>query len=165
MCVIQAVPVPFHAALAPQLMPSTAATLSLWLFSGFIAVGAALSYAFIASLLLTLFKQRWLAVFIFVAALTIVVLSGGSAESLGAVGRPVFLLALVWYTLTTFGLLATVAVIYVRQVLVAFPLTLDASAWYAGTTIFAIGSVILPAMYACYLSVIERPQAFRAEAQ
>jgi hypothetical protein len=165
MCVIQVAPVPFHVALAPQLVPSTAATLSLWFWSGFITVGAALSYAFVASLLLRLFKQRWLALVVFLVALTTVVLSGGSIESLVAVGRAVVLLGLVWYTLTTFGLLATVAVIYVRQVLVAFPLTLDGSAWYAGTTIFAIGTVILPAMYACYLSVKERPQALFAEAQ
>jgi len=153
LCVVSFFPVPFRAGLAPKLMQSTAGFLSLWFWSVFIAVAAALSFAFVVSLLFWSVKHRSLALGLFVIALTIVLTSGSSTQSVFAVGRVVVLLALVWYTLTTFGLLAAVAVIYAHGVLLQFPLTLNPSAWYAGSSVFAMGSVVLPALYASYLSV------------
>jgi hypothetical protein len=159
MCVVGAFPVPFRVGLAPKLMPGTAGFLSLWFWSVFIAVGAALSFAFVVSLLLRSVKQHWLALGLFVVALTMVLTSGSSTQSVFAVGRVVVLLVLAWYTLTTFGLLAAVAVFYVHEVLLQFPLTLSPSAWYAGSSVFAVSCVLLPALYASYLSVKEQARS------
>ena len=108
---VRALPTPFVVTLAPQLMPSLGGFASLWCSVAITAVGGALSYAFVLNLLMLVLRQRWLALGVFVLALTALLAPGHGGGSLLIAARPAFLFTLVGYTLMTFGLLATIHLI------------------------------------------------------
>lgn len=56
-----------------------------------------------------------------------------------------------------FGLLPLVAGIFTLQMLVLFPMTADFSAWYAGSTIFALATVLLLAAWSFRTALAGRP--------
>lgn len=158
MCVLQAIPnAPFDAALAPQLMPNAGAFLSLWCLQTITAVGAGLSYMFVLNLVLLLVWRQWLALSIFVFALALVLAPAYLAGTPIIAARPVFLLVIVWYALRTFGVLTAAALIYVHNIILAFPLTINRSAWYAHTALFAISSLLALAVYAFHTTLAGRP--------
>jgi hypothetical protein len=112
-----------------------------------IAVGAGLSYMFFLNLLSLIFRHQWVAASVFIIVLTIILAPGYGIGSLIAAARPAFLLALVCYALTRFGVLTAVTLIYVRSLIQDFPLTTNGSAWYVHTAVFAIVSVLLIAVH------------------
>jgi hypothetical protein len=47
------------------------------------------------------------------------------------------------WALIRFGVLTAIVANFVSRILVTFPMTTDFSAWYAGATLFAVGTVVL----------------------
>jgi predicted Ser/Thr protein kinase len=139
---------PFVARLAPQLMPSAEAFFPLWLQQVIVAVLGGLSYMFLLNLSVLVFRRQWLAVSVFMIATALVLAAGYGVRSPIAVARPLFLLVLISYLLTRFGVLSVVAFVYVHSVIQSFPVTINQSAWYAHVTLFALASVLIIALYA-----------------
>ena len=69
--------------------------------------------------------------------------------------------ALLVFILTRFGVLALIVALSVSATLQDFPLTADFSTWYAGSSLFAIASVLALTAYALYTALAGRP-LFRA---
>lgn len=68
-----------------------------------------------------------------------------------------FISALLVFILVRFGILALMAGFFVFQILRTFPLTADFSTWYAGSSLFAIASVLVLTAYASYTALAGRP--------
>ena len=104
--VVDLVPIPFIEPLAPRLAPDLVAFFSLWCWFTIVAVCISLSNAFVLNVLLQLVRSQWLAVSIFVIAMTIVFAAGGPPIT---ALRAFVLLLIVVYALMRFGVLAAVA--------------------------------------------------------
>jgi tRNA A-37 threonylcarbamoyl transferase component Bud32 len=148
---------PFVTGLAPQLMPNTGAFFSLWSQQAVFAVLGGLGYMFLLNLLALMLRREWLAVTAFVLATTMILAPGYGVRSPIAIARLIFLLLLVWYVLTRFGVLTAVAFIYVHNVVSSFPVTINQTAWYAHVTVFAMASVLLVAVYGFHTTLARRP--------
>jgi len=110
-------------------------------------------------LLRRMFRRLWLA-----AAAIIVVCTLGIFGSIGFAQLSLFdwftvplISALLVFILTRFGVLALMVAISISQTLTIFPLTTDFSPWYAGSSLFAIGSVLALTVYALYIALAGRP--------
>jgi predicted Ser/Thr protein kinase len=148
---------PFVARLAPQLMPNAEAFFPLWLQQVIVAVLGGLSYMFLLNLSALVFRRQWLAVSIFMIATALVLAASYGVRSPVAMARPMFLLVLIGYVLTRFGVLSLVAFVYVHSVIQSFPVTINQSAWYAHVTLFATASVLIIALYAFQTTLAGRP--------
>ena len=148
---------PFVARLAPQLMPNAEAFFPLWLQQVIVAVLGGLSYMFLLNLSALVFRRQWLAVSIFMIATALVLAASYGVRSPIAMARPMFLLVLIGYVLTRFGVLSLVAFVYVHSVIQSFPVTINQSAWYAHVTLFATASVLIIALYAFQTTLAGRP--------
>jgi hypothetical protein len=153
---------PFVARLAPQLMSSAEAFFPLWLQQVIVAVLGGLSYMFLLNLFVLVLPRQWLAVSIFIIATTLLLAAGYGVRSPIAIARPMFLIVLIWYLLTRFGVLTAVAFIYVHSIIQAFPVTINQSLWYAHVTIFAIASVLIIALYAFHTTLAGRVSSAQA---
>ena len=151
--VVDLVPIPFIEPLAPRLAPDLGASFSLWCWFTIVAVCIALSMAFVLNIQLQLVRSQWLAVSIFVIAMTIMFAAGG--RPITAL-RGFLLLLIVAYALMRFGVLAVVALIYVHNVLLGFPLTTNPSTWFAPAAMLAIGGVVALAIWAFQLALAGR---------
>jgi DNA-binding winged helix-turn-helix (wHTH) protein len=151
--VVDLVPIPFIEPLAPRLMPDLGAFFSIWCWFTIVAVCISLSNAFVLNVLLQLVRRQWLAVSIFVIAMTIMFASGGPPIT---ALRGFLLLLIVVYALMRFGVLAAVALSYVHNVVLGFPLTTKPSSWFAPAAMLAIGSVVALAIYAFQLALAGR---------
>ena len=151
--VVDLVPIPFIEPLAPRLAPDLGAFFSLWCWFTIVAVCIGLSMAFVLNVLLQLVRSQWLAVSIFVIAMTIMFAAGGPPIT---ALRSFLLLLIVVYALMRFGVLAAVALIYVHNVVLGFPLTTNPSTWFAPAAMLAIGSVVALAIYAFQLALAGR---------
>jgi hypothetical protein len=69
----------------------------------------------------------------------------------------VLIAALALFGLIRFGVLALMSGIVVLLTLGAFLFAADFSAWYAGSSLFAIGSVLALTAYALYTALAGRP--------
>jgi hypothetical protein len=114
-------------------------------------------FMFLLSLLMLVFRRGWLAVSVFVLATTLVLAPGYGVRSPIAIARLIFLLLLVWYVLTRFGVLTALAFIYVHSVAPSFPMTINQSAWYARVALSAMASVLLVAVYGFRTTLAGRP--------
>jgi predicted Ser/Thr protein kinase len=65
--------------------------------------------------------------------------------------------ALLVFTMLRFGLVALIASSFVYVLMLLFPITADFSAWYAGTSLFALISVAVMAAFALHASLAGRP--------
>jgi len=107
-------------------------------------------------LLRVLLRRQWLAAiaFMIVFALPGALQAGrpvfGGASSLLGGGLAIFILI-------RFGVLPLMVGIYISSVLPAFPLTTNLGTWYAGSTLFALGSVVALTAYALYVAIDRRP--------
>ena len=70
----------------------------------------------------------------------------------GVLAASLFLAGLLW-----FGVLPLVALGFIVGMLTDSPLTTDLSAWYAGTTVFAVAIVLALTAYAFHTAVAGRP--------
>ena len=100
-----------------------------------------------------IFRRLWLAA----AALIILIVVVLAPMTLIYLFFEVLIAALVVFALIRFGVLALMSGIFVLLTLRAFPLTTDFSAWYAGSSLFAIGSVLALTAYALYTALAGRP--------
>ena len=128
-----------------------------------LAMFSALILLLLFSLVRAIFRRKSLAAFVFIVVLTI--LDFGTESSFRASllsGVNIALIsALLVFILIRFGILALMAGFFVFQILRTFPVTADFSAWYAGSSLFAIGSVLALTAYALYTALAGRP-LFRA---
>ncbi|MGA8234108.1 MAG: hypothetical protein WB795_21710, partial [Candidatus Acidiferrales bacterium] len=115
-------------------------------------------------LLRTIFRRLWLATAIFSVVLTLGFVSTIGFGHVGLfdwVTLPLYA-ALLVFILTRFGVLALVVAFSVAATLGDFPLTVDLSTWYAGSSLFALASVLALTAYALYTALAGRP-LFKAE--
>jgi hypothetical protein len=144
-------------ALAPQLPTNMAESFSLWTSVIFQAVGGALSYMFVLTLLMVLLRRQWLAAPVFVIGFTLVFTLGFSGSLLLVVlAREFLLIGLLWFALAKFGVVTAVAYAYVHDVSYVFPLTTHMSAWYASGAFFALATIALMAIYSFHATVAGR---------
>ncbi|HEY6322614.1 MAG TPA: serine/threonine-protein kinase, partial [Thermoanaerobaculia bacterium] len=113
-----------------------------------------LALLFILFLLRTLLRQEW------AAAVAWVLLFGLAfpltADLVSIMGTLIFS-SLAVFVMIRFGLLAVVANLVFVKILQTFPLTTDASAWYAGTSLTGILLMAAMALYGFYASLGGRP--------
>jgi len=110
-------------------------------------------------LLRTMFRRMWLAAtaFIIVSSLSSFISVG--FDHLGLFDWVTIPLhaALLVFILTRFGILTLIVAFSVGATLNDFPLTADFSTWYAGSSLFAIASVLALTAYALYTALAGRP--------
>jgi serine/threonine protein kinase len=109
-------------------------------------------------LLRTIFRRLWLAAAAFIIVFSLFLFSSIEFQ-LGLfdwVSIPIYA-ALLVFILTRFGVLALIVAFWVSATLHDFPLTADFSAWYAGSPLFAIASVLALTAYALYTALAGRP--------
>ncbi len=114
-----------------------------------VQVWFALGFLFVLMLLSILLRKEWLAfgvAWIFITVFATVA-TGGSWLPAGLYA------ALLLVVLARFGLLALVAYMVCYQMIRAYPITSDFTAWYAGGTIFALGVVVALCGYGFYTSL------------
>jgi hypothetical protein len=105
------------------------------------------------------FRRMWLAAAAVIIIGTFVVYGSVGFDHLGLfdyVSIPLWW-ALMVFVLTRFGVLALAVAFSVSAALYDLPLTADLSTWYAGTTLFAIASVLALTAYALYTALAGRP--------
>ena len=126
----------------------------------FVLVGAALGAVFGSLLLLlflfvfrAMFRRLWLAA----AALVLLVIAVFSPTNLLDFFAGTVFAGVITFVLIRFGVLALMSAIFVWQVLLFFPLTTDFSTWYAGSSLFAIASILALTAYAVYTALAGRP--------
>jgi len=114
-------------------------------------------------LLRTMFRRLWLAAAAFIVVFSLFIFRStgfGQLSLFDWVTVPLFA-ALLVFILTRFGVLALLVAFSVSTALQDFPLTADLSTWYAGSSLFAIASVLALTAYALYTALAGRP-LFRA---
>jgi serine/threonine protein kinase len=111
-------------------------------------------------LLRTMFRRTWLTAAIFIVVLTLagffVSVGYGQLGLFDWVTLPLYA-ALLVFVLMRFGLLALIVAFSVAATLGNFPLTMDLSTWYAGSSLFALAGVLAPTAYAFYTALAGRP--------
>ncbi|HEV8041891.1 MAG TPA: protein kinase [Bryobacteraceae bacterium] len=119
---------------------------------------ASLFFLLFLFLFRTVFRRLWLA-----AAASIVVLALYIFSSIGFgtslfdwVSIPVYA-ALLVFVLIRFGVLVLIVAFSVSAILHDFPLTADLSTWYAGSSLFAIASVLALTSFGLYTALAGRP--------
>ena len=120
------------------------------------SIGTSLILCFLILLLRIVVRKQMLA-----AAVLTLVMTG--AQATGA-GNPLINLtysglgaAILIFTLTRFGLLALIVSTFLSTVLLQCPITLDASAWYAGAGLFGLLSVAALAAYGFTIALAGHP--------
>jgi serine/threonine protein kinase len=105
------------------------------------------------------FRRLWLAAAAFIVVFALLIFRSIGFGQLGLfdwVTVPLFS-ALLVFILTRFGVLALMVAFSVSTTLQDFPLTADLSTWYAGSSLFAIASVLMLTAYALYTALAGRP--------
>jgi hypothetical protein len=133
---------------------------------------AILTFSILSSLFLLLFffllrtilRRPWLAAAIFIIVFTFGLVSSNGSDQSSVVDWVISGLSAVVmaFILTRFGVLALIVAILVWNTLNYFPLTVDLSTWYAGSSLFAIVSVLALSGYALFIALAGRP-LFKAE--
>jgi serine/threonine-protein kinase len=130
----------------------------VWLLVNY--VGNALLLAFLGVFLLVLFRvllrRQWLAMAAWVALLSTLGSLWFDSVTTGLLfGIPI--VGLVCLIATRVGFLAVFAAAVVRYILLLIPMTLDFSAWYAGTSMLALLLVAAIAFYGFHVSLAGKP--------
>ncbi len=119
------------------------------------SIGIALTLFFLFFLLRVLLRRPWLAAAAFVVLFVgVTVLQDSHPWITGAFTAAQG--ALVIFTLMRFGVLPMVVSIFVSSLLPEFPVTADFSAWYAGSTIFALATVVVSASWSFHTTLAGR---------
>ena len=149
-CVVHPFYSPFVAPLAPKLMTTAGTWVSLWSHNVVLALGGALSCVFLLVVMLLIFRLRWLAVLASAGLIAVgLALPGGTISG-------VVLCGFIFCCLIRFGLLSTVALLYVTNIGVAFPPPANLSAWYSGAALLAAASILVLAVYAFHTTLAGR---------
>jgi hypothetical protein len=107
-------------------------------------------------LLRTLLRKEWAAAIAWVLLFTSFAAEGDQFDPVRLVGTLIFF-GLSVFVMIRYGLLALVANFMVYNILQSFPLTTQASAWYAGISLTGIMLIAALALYAFYTSLGGRP--------
>jgi hypothetical protein len=111
---------------------------------------------FLIFLLRILFRNQWLAagvpMLLFAIVIFLLLVSAGGNPVLGLLGCMV-VAALYIVALMRFGLIALLTLYWTNDLLGSLPLTVDPSAWYAGSTGVVIAAVLALAVFAFYTSL------------
>jgi len=112
---------------------------------------------FLLFLLRIIFRREWLAAIAFVVMLTAIA-TLLSQDSI-ALALPIRTLqyVLTIFVMLRFGLLSFVVGQCMASIVLLFPITTDFSAWYAGSTIFALAFIVALAGYAFHTALAGRP--------
>jgi hypothetical protein len=118
-----------------------------------------LLFLFFFFLLRTMFRRTWLAAAVLIIAFSFASFGSVGFDHLGLFDYVSISLwwALLVFFLTRFGVLALTVAISVFAALSNLPLTADFSTWYAGTSLFAMASVLALTAYALYTALAGRP--------
>ena len=142
--------------LSTDYLLSTRRALGIWLsqFPGTIL--GTLEFFFVFLGLKVVLKRDWLATIVFVAIFAAAKTLGSNYVALEAATWIVvyLILALIVYR---FGLVPLACASFTINLLANVPFTGDFSAWYLGTTIFALLSVVAPAVWGFYYSLGNEP--------
>jgi hypothetical protein len=157
-CVTNAfAPLPLVPSYAPKLLWSNASLFSLWCGELITAVAGGLGFALLLNLISALVRSRWLRVLAFVMVATLVAAPGYGAFSFATLVRPAVVFLMLAITLTRFGVLATVAFVYMLFVAQDFPLTTNWSAWYAGAALLGVATLAVPALFGFVITLKGQP--------
>ena len=117
----------------------------------------ALVWFMLIFVLRVILRRDWLAAGAFVLIyIGLNLLASGTSPALSALFAAL-VTALMVFTMLRFGLVALIASFFVYVLLLMFPVTADFSAWYAGTSLFALLSVAILAALAFHTSLAGRP--------
>jgi hypothetical protein len=150
LCVIRPLVSPFNSSVAPLLMSSAAGWFSAWCTPCLFAVGGALSSLFFFTVFLLIVRVRWLAALLFIGTISMLVATPGATIS------GIIVVGSIWFALMRFGVLTASAMLYVNNVAERFPSPLAPSAWYAGSALVALLSVVVLAVYAFRVTLAGR---------
>jgi hypothetical protein len=124
----------------------------LWLTTVLLSVFGVLTFFFVLVLLRVLVRNRWLAAVLFVA-----VYAGPKvlASNHRLIDTPIWLIiyGISAFAVVRFGLVTLLAAVFVANLMLNLPYTLDTSRWYAGTTMGLVLSVALLAAWGYYSSL------------
>ena len=115
----------------------------------------AMGMFFVFFLLRVLLRRPWLAAIAFIVLAALPPLLA-SPEPLLAGSEAVLTFGSTIFIMSHFGMLPMVVGIFVSTALPAFPLTTTLTTWYAGSTLFAFGSVVALSAYALYTAIDRR---------
>jgi serine/threonine-protein kinase len=115
-----------------------------------------LAFLFVLVLLRGLLRKEWAAAVAIVILVAVIAVAGIPSDAAGLV-TPVIFLSLSVFLLMRFGLLAMLANYVIHSLLTDFPLTTQASAWYAGISLAGILLIATIAFYGFYTSFGGRP--------
>ena len=120
-----------------------------------VSIGFGLVLLFLFVLLRALLRRQW------IAAVVVVLVGAGTGILGGASVLETMFAALVIaldiFVLIRFGVLAAIVSYFVIQVVHPVVLTTNFSAWYAGSTLFALEIVLALTAYAFHTAVAGRP--------
>jgi len=135
-----------------EYLVSTRQALGVWLYQVPSSILTTLEFFFLLLLLKVALKRDWLAMIVFVAIFTAAKTLGAQYPMVeGVTSSIVYLVAaLIVYR---FGLVPLACAAFTVDLLANVPFTGDFSAWYLGTTIFALLSVVALAVWGFYHSL------------
>ncbi len=137
------------------LLVGARSTLGAWLMRVPYGVRGTLIFFFFIFLLRVLLRNEWFAAATFVLIFTCFAAIGSSRPIVAALAN------LIAYTIVAvvvlrFGLLTLAVGIFVNDLLVIVPATWQPSAWYFGSTIFVLASIVALATWALHTSIAGR---------
>jgi hypothetical protein len=120
------------------------------------AIMVSLAVFFLFFLLRVLLRRQWLAglAFILIVVLMGVVGARGNSWVLASISAVQFGLAI--FILIRFGILPMMVGVFVSEALLAVPLIMDVSRWYAGSSLFALAGVLGLTAYAFHTATAGR---------
>jgi hypothetical protein len=139
-----------------EYLVSTRQALGVWLYQVPSSILTTLEFFFLLLLLKVLLKKDWLATIVFVAFFTAVKTFGAQYPLVeGVTSVVVYLVAAL--IVDRFGLVPLACAAFPVDLLANVPFTGDFSAWYLGTTMFALLSVVALAVWGFYYSLGGEP--------
>jgi hypothetical protein len=124
----------------------------IWLLNVVQAILGTLEFFFVLFLLRILLRNKWLATVCFVALFTTVnTLQGDHPQIMAPVWLVVFSIAA--FAVSRFGLITLAVALFIANVLLNLPYTLDLSIWYASSAFTVLLSFVALALWAFYTSL------------
>jgi hypothetical protein len=105
-----------------------------------------MGYMFLLNLISTAVRRNWLAVSLFILLSALVFAPYATGPWL-ALARSAVFFTIVVFALIRFGVLTVSAIIFTQLTLLDFPLTINWSVWYAGSSLLAVCMLIGLALY------------------
>jgi tRNA A-37 threonylcarbamoyl transferase component Bud32 len=135
---------------------STRRALGAWLSQVPSAILGTLQFFFLLMGLKAVFKRDWLAAIVFVAIFTTAKTLGSQYPVVDAI-TSVVVYSIAAVIVFRFGLVPLACAIFTVDLLANIPFTADFSAWYVGTSVFALLSVVALAGWGFYTSLGDEP--------